>query len=406
MSATVIGTIESAKIAQKAIDELLKAGFQDQDVEILEGDEDEIVAVIVERGFGEGDARDYAKAVAAARPSSRRAPTAPRPRRLPLLWSGMRSRRRLGTRRRRDRLRDRGEFSVGKNKVASGGVRVTTHVSEQPVEQTVTLRDEAVEVERRPADRKLKAEEAEAAFQEKTVEMLGTSEEAKVSKEARVVGEVSLGKRVEERKETVKERFAVPRSRSRRSARQLASQSKLHKSLWALPVISGEPLRAPSGSIAAASPCPTARRPSSVGCCTTARSATPMRRGRRRALAGNRSCRLDEALLQLGQHIGQPSSRALPAAWSSTGRSPRPGGALNSGSQEAADYLRRPQLLRGLKPLSMALFRSCLVERRLPARTTHIVTAKHNPSGVGREPPAHRHGCGRGRPVVVERRYR
>jgi len=35
MSATVIGTIESAKVAQKAIDELLKAGFKDQDVEIV-----------------------------------------------------------------------------------------------------------------------------------------------------------------------------------------------------------------------------------------------------------------------------------------------------------------------------------------------------------------------------------
>ena len=56
-------TIESAKVAQKAIDELLKAGFKDQDVEILEGDEDEIVAVIVERGFDEDDARGYAKAV-------------------------------------------------------------------------------------------------------------------------------------------------------------------------------------------------------------------------------------------------------------------------------------------------------------------------------------------------------
>jgi len=35
--------------------------------------------------------------------------------------------------------------------------------------------------------------------------MLGTTEEAEVSKEARVVGEVSLGKRVEEHKETVKD---------------------------------------------------------------------------------------------------------------------------------------------------------------------------------------------------------
>ena len=56
-------------------------------------------------------------------------------------------------------------------------MRVTTSVSERPVEKTVTLREEEVEVERRPADRKLKPEEAEAAFQDKTVEMLGTSEE-------------------------------------------------------------------------------------------------------------------------------------------------------------------------------------------------------------------------------------
>ena len=83
--------------------------------------------------------------------------------------------------------------AVGKRKVLSGGVRVTTSVNEQPVEETVTLRDEQVEVERQPANRKLKPEEAEAAFQEKTVEMLGTSEELEVSKEARVVGEIALG---------------------------------------------------------------------------------------------------------------------------------------------------------------------------------------------------------------------
>ena len=35
--------------------------------------------------------------------------------------------------------------------------------------------------------------------------MLGTSEEAEVSKEARVVGEVALGKQVAEREETVKD---------------------------------------------------------------------------------------------------------------------------------------------------------------------------------------------------------
>ena len=62
-AATVIATIESAKIAQQLIDELIEAGFEDQDVEILAGDEDELVAEIVERGFGKDDARGYAQAV-------------------------------------------------------------------------------------------------------------------------------------------------------------------------------------------------------------------------------------------------------------------------------------------------------------------------------------------------------
>ena len=97
------------------------------------------------------------------------------------------------------------ELAVGKREVATGGVRVTTSVSEQPVEQTVTLREEKVEAERKPADRKLSAAEAEAAFQGKTVEMLGTSEEVEVSKTARVVGEVAVGKQVAEREETVKD---------------------------------------------------------------------------------------------------------------------------------------------------------------------------------------------------------
>ena len=97
------------------------------------------------------------------------------------------------------------ELSVGKRKVATGGVRVTSSVSETPVEESVTLREEQVEAKRRPADRKLSPEEAEAAFEGKTVELLGTSEEATVRKEARVVGEVALGKQVAEREETVKD---------------------------------------------------------------------------------------------------------------------------------------------------------------------------------------------------------
>ena len=52
----------------------------------------------------------------------------------------------------------------------------------------------------------LSPEEAEAAFADRTVEVTGTAEEAEVRKTAREVGEVSLGKRVEEHAETVRDK--------------------------------------------------------------------------------------------------------------------------------------------------------------------------------------------------------
>ena len=208
-AATVIATIDSAKIAQQLIDELSEAGFEDQDVEILAGDEDEIVAEIVERGFGKDDARGYAEAVGRGKTvvAARAAPGKAEK------DAAIMERYEADENEQGSELDDETSVAeveenvaVGKRKVLSGGMRVTTSVNERPVEDTVTLREEQVEVERQPADRKLKPEEAEAAFQEKTVEMLGTSEELEVSKEARVVGEVALGKRVEEREEKVRDK--------------------------------------------------------------------------------------------------------------------------------------------------------------------------------------------------------
>ena len=97
------------------------------------------------------------------------------------------------------------EFSVGKAKTSIGGVRVTSSVSETPVKETLKLKTETVGAERRDADRVLTDEEAEAAFEGKTVEMMGTREEAEVHKEARVVGEVELTKETKERQKTVKD---------------------------------------------------------------------------------------------------------------------------------------------------------------------------------------------------------
>ena len=96
-------------------------------------------------------------------------------------------------------------LAVGKREVATGGVRVTSRVVETPVEETVRLREERVEAVRRPDGRTLSPEEADAAFAERTVEMMGTGEEAEVGRTARVVEQVTLRKRTGEREATVRD---------------------------------------------------------------------------------------------------------------------------------------------------------------------------------------------------------
>jgi hypothetical protein len=51
------------------------------------------------------------------------------------------------------------ELKVGKRAMARGGVRVYSRIVEQPVEETVQLREERVRVERRPANRPAEASE-------------------------------------------------------------------------------------------------------------------------------------------------------------------------------------------------------------------------------------------------------
>jgi uncharacterized protein (TIGR02271 family) len=89
------------------------------------------------------------------------------------------------------------ELKVGKRMVQRGGVRVYQHVSEKPVHESVQLREEHVNVERHAVDQP--ATEADmAAFKEGSVEMREMAEEPVVSKTARVVEEVVVGKDVSE----------------------------------------------------------------------------------------------------------------------------------------------------------------------------------------------------------------
>jgi uncharacterized protein (TIGR02271 family) len=94
------------------------------------------------------------------------------------------------------------QLRVGKREVPSGGVRVGTYVVTTPVEEPVTLREERVDVQRRPANRPADA----SAFQEKTFEVTAMAEEPVVAKEARVVEEVVVKKDVTQEKRTIRDR--------------------------------------------------------------------------------------------------------------------------------------------------------------------------------------------------------
>jgi uncharacterized protein (TIGR02271 family) len=95
------------------------------------------------------------------------------------------------------------DLAIGKREVERGHVRIYSRVTEQPVEESVRLREEKVTVERRPVDRP--ATEADfAAAGKDVIELTEKAEEPVVSKRARVVEEVVVQKDVTEHTETVR----------------------------------------------------------------------------------------------------------------------------------------------------------------------------------------------------------
>jgi len=96
------------------------------------------------------------------------------------------------------------ELHVGKREVGHGRVRIQSRVVERPVQEQVNLREEHVEVERRPVSGTMQAGSIGGdPFQERTIEIEERGEEAVVSKEARVTEELVVRKDVEQRTETV-----------------------------------------------------------------------------------------------------------------------------------------------------------------------------------------------------------
>ncbi len=96
------------------------------------------------------------------------------------------------------------ELVVGKREVDRGGVRIYSHVVEQPAEADVTLRDERINVERRPVNRPASAADFEAG-NGSSFELRASGEEAVVGKNSRVVEEVLVGKQANQRTEAIHE---------------------------------------------------------------------------------------------------------------------------------------------------------------------------------------------------------
>jgi uncharacterized protein (TIGR02271 family) len=93
-------------------------------------------------------------------------------------------------------------LNVGKRMVESGRVRVRSYAVEEAVSENVTLHDETVQVDRRVVDRAVTPGD-EALFADKVIEATEMREQAVVSKDARVVGEVGIRKDATQRTETV-----------------------------------------------------------------------------------------------------------------------------------------------------------------------------------------------------------
>ena len=93
---------------------------------------------------------------------------------------------------------------VGKREIDRGGARVRSYVREIPVNEQVQLREEHVNVERRPVDRALgEGELTGDAFRERSIEMTATAEEAVIGKDTRVVEEAVVSKTADTRTETI-----------------------------------------------------------------------------------------------------------------------------------------------------------------------------------------------------------
>jgi stress response protein YsnF len=211
----VIGLYNDPGKARQVINELLRAGLQENDIELMDQQQDpQLEQHIAEFGISQDHAHLYAEAVRHGKAVlNARAPEDQAERILDILDSN-------GALNIDEAAKEfsqqqgqqtevipeiEEELSVGKRQTLQGGKRVTAKVTEKPVEESVRLKEEKVEVQRRDSDRKLSPQEAEQALKDQTREFTETREVPEVKKEARETGQVEIKKSATEREEKVKD---------------------------------------------------------------------------------------------------------------------------------------------------------------------------------------------------------
>lgn len=92
-------------------------------------------------------------------------------------------------------------LAVGKREVERGGVRVRSYVVETPVQEQVTLREEHVDIARRPVNERVA--DTAGLFENRSFAVSETAEEAVVAKDVVVTEELVVRKDVDQRTETI-----------------------------------------------------------------------------------------------------------------------------------------------------------------------------------------------------------
>ena len=106
------------------------------------------------------------------------------------------------------------QIDIGKQQFATGKSRIRRFLTEQPVEQQITLHEEHYEVSRREVNDPQLAKDID--WKDRTIEVIETSEQPVVTKTARIAEEVVIRRRGSDHVETIRDtvrrqRFEVER---------------------------------------------------------------------------------------------------------------------------------------------------------------------------------------------------